>query len=179
MRMSATRIDRDRPPSQLIKTGHVSASVHERSKSRALAIRGAALELRPTSTIGPHQPQPRAPNPFDVGQDLWQQLKRVTIPIFTGDKRAYSTWRAAFMACIDKAQPPPRTSCCNFASTYAEMHCKQSKASATREPRMMQLRRGSTASTAESGDESPRTWRPYNSLKQCTWVKAADLDRFC
>ena len=51
----------------------------------------------------PPQPQPRDSNPFDVGQDLWQQLKCVTIPIFTGDGRAYSTWRAAFMACIDKA----------------------------------------------------------------------------
>ena len=38
-----------------------------------------------------------------VGQDLWKQLKRVTIPTFSGDKRTYQNWKAAFMACIDKA----------------------------------------------------------------------------
>lgn len=38
-----------------------------------------------------------------IGQDLWKQLKRVTIPVFSGDKRTYQNWKAAFMACIDKA----------------------------------------------------------------------------
>ena len=38
-----------------------------------------------------------------IGQDLWRQLKRVQIPVFAGDKRAYSSWRAAFIACIDSA----------------------------------------------------------------------------
>jgi len=38
-----------------------------------------------------------------IGQDLWKQLKRVTIP---GDKRAYQNWKAAFMACVDKAPAP-------------------------------------------------------------------------
>ena len=38
-----------------------------------------------------------------LGHDLWRQLKRVTIPSFSGDKRTYQNWKAAFMACIDKA----------------------------------------------------------------------------
>ena len=38
-----------------------------------------------------------------IGQDLWKQLKRVSIPVFTGDKRNYEAWKAAFMACVDKA----------------------------------------------------------------------------
>ena len=38
-----------------------------------------------------------------IGQDLWRQLKRVQIPVFAGDKRAYPSWRAAFIACIDSA----------------------------------------------------------------------------
>lgn len=38
-----------------------------------------------------------------IGQDLWRQLKRVQIPVFSGDKRAYPSWRAAFIACIDSA----------------------------------------------------------------------------
>ena len=38
-----------------------------------------------------------------IGYDLWRQLKRVTIPVFSGDERTYQNWKAAFMACIDKA----------------------------------------------------------------------------
>ena len=38
-----------------------------------------------------------------IGHDLWRQLKRVSIPVFSGDKRTYQNWKAAFMACIDKA----------------------------------------------------------------------------
>lgn len=37
------------------------------------------------------------------GQDLWRQLKRVQIPVFSGDKRTYQSWKAAFLACIDSA----------------------------------------------------------------------------
>ena len=38
-----------------------------------------------------------------IGQDLWRQLKRVQIPVFTGDKRKYQSWKAAFLTCIDSA----------------------------------------------------------------------------
>ena len=38
-----------------------------------------------------------------VGQDLWRQLKRVQIPIFSGDKRTYQSWKAVLLACIDNA----------------------------------------------------------------------------
>ena len=38
-----------------------------------------------------------------IGQDLWKQLKRVTIPVFSGDKKTYKNWRATFMACVDQA----------------------------------------------------------------------------
>ena len=38
-----------------------------------------------------------------IEQDLWRQMKRVQIPTFTGDKRQYQSWRAAFLACIDSA----------------------------------------------------------------------------
>ena len=37
------------------------------------------------------------------GQDLWLQLKRVQIPVFSGDKLAYQSWKAAFLVCIDSA----------------------------------------------------------------------------
>lgn len=38
-----------------------------------------------------------------LGQDLWRQLKRVQIPVFSGVKRTYQSWKAAFLACIDSA----------------------------------------------------------------------------
>ena len=34
---------------------------------------------------------------------MWKQLKRVSIPVFSGDKRTYENWKAAFLACIDQA----------------------------------------------------------------------------
>ena len=38
-----------------------------------------------------------------IGLDLWKQLKRVTILVFTGDKKTYQSWKAAFTACVDNA----------------------------------------------------------------------------
>ena len=48
-------------------------------------------------------------NPYEeptLGRDMWNQLKRVYIPVFNGDRRAYEGWKAAFMAC---AHQPPAT----------------------------------------------------------------------
>ena len=42
-----------------------------------------------------------------LGQDMWQQLKRVSIPVFNGDKKLYEGWKTAFMACVDKAPATP------------------------------------------------------------------------
>ena len=42
-----------------------------------------------------------------IGQDLWKQLKRVSIPVFNGDKRKYDNWKSAFMACVDEAPATP------------------------------------------------------------------------
>ena len=39
----------------------------------------------------------------DLGQDMWKQLSRVNIPVFSGSKSNYDSWKAAFTACIDKA----------------------------------------------------------------------------
>ena len=43
----------------------------------------------------------------DIGRDWWYQLKRISIPVFTGDKSTYESWKAAFMACIDRAPASP------------------------------------------------------------------------
>ena len=38
-----------------------------------------------------------------IGHDLWRQLKRVQIPVFSGEKRQYQSLKAAFLACINSA----------------------------------------------------------------------------
>ena len=40
---------------------------------------------------------------LELGQDMWKQLKPVSIPVFNGDKKSYQSWKAAFMTCIDQA----------------------------------------------------------------------------
>ena len=42
-----------------------------------------------------------------LGQDMWRQIQRVAIPVFFGDKLKYGNWKAAFMACIDRAPATP------------------------------------------------------------------------
>ena len=42
-----------------------------------------------------------------IGRDLWKQLKRVSIPIFDGNKSTYEGWKAAFTTCIDQAPATP------------------------------------------------------------------------
>ena len=39
---------------------------------------------------------------------MWNQLKRVSIPVFNGDRRAYEGWKAAFMACVHQAPATPK-----------------------------------------------------------------------
>ncbi|CAB4034781.1 Hypothetical predicted protein, partial [Paramuricea clavata] len=40
-------------------------------------------------------------------EDVQKQLKRVSIPVFSGDKRNYENWKATFIACIDQAPASP------------------------------------------------------------------------
>lgn len=59
-------------------------------------------ESRMNGEAVPFEPAASNTTP-SIGQDLWRQLKRVQIPVFTGDKRQYQSWKAAFLACIDSA----------------------------------------------------------------------------
>jgi len=38
-----------------------------------------------------------------IGQDLRKQIKRVSVPTFSGNKKVCQNWKAAFTACIDQA----------------------------------------------------------------------------
>ena len=45
--------------------------------------------------------------PNTIGNDLWRQLKRVSIPVFSSDKWNYENWKATFTAYIDQAPATP------------------------------------------------------------------------
>ena len=45
---------------------------------------------------------PNVSNSTLIGQDMWKQLKRVSVPTFTGDKKKYQHLKAAFLACVDQ-----------------------------------------------------------------------------
>jgi len=38
-----------------------------------------------------------------IETDMHQKLKRVTIPVFSGDKCKYESWKAAFNACVNQS----------------------------------------------------------------------------
>lgn len=42
-------------------------------------------------------------NTKQLGQDMWRQMKKVSIPIFNGEKKGYQSWKAAFLSCVDQA----------------------------------------------------------------------------
>ena len=44
---------------------------------------------------------------LELGKNMWKQLTRVSIPVFSGDKRTYGSWKAAFTACVDKDPATP------------------------------------------------------------------------
>ena len=47
--------------------------------------------------------EPESHGAYSIGEDLWKQLKRIQLPVFTRDKRSYRNWKAAFMTCVDTA----------------------------------------------------------------------------
>ena len=52
-------------------------------------------------TVNIHEPE--SCGKHSIGEDLWMQLKRIKLPMFTGEKRSYRNWKAVFMACVDTA----------------------------------------------------------------------------
>ena len=75
-----------------------------RSVEKALSESFAKKEKLIEQTVSEgniHEPESR--DAYSIGEDLWRQLKRIQLPVFTGDKRSYRNWKAAFMACVDTA----------------------------------------------------------------------------
>jgi len=54
-----------------------------------------------------------------IEKDMWRQMKRVGIPVFSGEKNKYET----FIACIDKAPATPDYKLLQLR-TLKEMHCR-------------------------------------------------------
>ena len=76
----------------------------QQSRTKISVMNARALPFEPSdNSYGrPSVPTANFESP-SIGQDLWLQLKRVKIPVFSGDKRSYHSWKAAFLACIDSA----------------------------------------------------------------------------
>ena len=55
-----------------------------------------------TYTYGPPPPTAR-----HTTGDVFSKMSRVTIPVFSGDKRTSEQWKATFMACVDSAHVSP------------------------------------------------------------------------
>lgn len=80
------------------------------SQSSHIPIRMNMMNPEPIAnrTSSPEPvPWAHSRNPPNLGHDMWKTLKRVTIPTFTGDKRQYMSWKAAYIACIHNAPATP------------------------------------------------------------------------
>jgi len=49
-------------------------------------------------------------------------VKIVSIPIFSGDKKTYQNWKAAFTACVDNAPSTPECKQLQLRQCLAEGH---------------------------------------------------------
>ena len=68
---------------------------------KELEIKSAETRKIPANNLAESRSTP------SLGKDMWNQLKRVSIPIFNGDKRFYEGRKTAFMARVDKAPATP------------------------------------------------------------------------
>ena len=92
------------------KTTGVKSVEHMATKHCAVAEPGAERNHLQNSLNAKKTHQNDATDCFatpTIGHDLWTQLKQVEIPTFSGDKRTYPSWKAAFMACVDSAPVAP------------------------------------------------------------------------
>eukprot|EP00117_Sycon_ciliatum_P016997 scpid5959/ scgid16188/ len=70
------------------------------SSHQAMGI-GAFSALPGAGVSASHQRAVSQPPPVKQPSDeIFKQLKAIQIPVFGGDKQAYASWKAAFMACV-------------------------------------------------------------------------------
>ena len=74
---------------------------------QAEAYKPQMTSLQADSCVYSHKVDQDKADNKPLGKDMWNQLERVSIPVFAGDKSSYHGWRAAFDACIDQAPVSP------------------------------------------------------------------------
>ena len=103
----------EKQPSDLVKEslqksdtkGHMElyGAVKPQSAEFSQPILTDMIDREQGLLVGDGGQKKRATDSALIGQDLWKQLKRVTIPVFSGEKKTYQNWKAAFTACVDQA----------------------------------------------------------------------------
>ena len=103
----------EKQPSDLVKEslqksdtkGHMElyGAVKPQSAEFSQPILTDMIDQEQGLSVGDGSQKKRATDSTLIGQDLWKQLKRVTIPVFSGEKKTYQNWKAAFTACVDQA----------------------------------------------------------------------------
>ena len=84
---------------------HVQSSEHcgAKSEKSQATINAHAAPFEPTQSYMYTDSR----SDVSIGNDMWRQLKRVQIPTFSGNKKNYQNWKAAFLSCIDSALATP------------------------------------------------------------------------
>ena len=92
-------------------------SMNPANQDNESRMNAQALPFEPTASTSAHS----------IGQDLWRQLKRVQIPVFSGDQRHYQSWGqlSSHVSIAPKLQES--TSYCNFDSIWLEKHSRSQK----------------------------------------------------
>ena len=99
-----------------------------------------------------------------IGHDLLMQLKRIEIPMFSGNTRSYRNWKAAFMACVDAAP------------ASAEYKLLQLRQCLSGEALNVIESLGYSAAAYEAAKE--RLERRYGGKRRQVAIYLGDLDRF-
>ena len=100
-----------------------------------------------------------------LGQDMWKQLKRVSIPVFNRDKKSYQSWKASSMTCI------------NQASTTAEYKLLQLRSSLKGEAFKVVDSIVNSATAYQPAKEGLE--RKYGGVRRHIAINLEELDMFC
>ena len=101
---------------------------------------------------------------YQLGRDMWKQMNRVGIPEFTGDKKTYQSWKAAFYSWVDNAPATP------------EYKLLQLRTSVKGEALKLIEGLGHSAAAYESAKE--RLERKYGGLRPQIAINLDELDNF-
>ena len=104
-------------------------------------------------------------NKLALGQDMWKQLKQVSIPVFNRDKKSYQSWKASSMTCI------------NQASTTAEYKLLQLRSSLKGEAFKVVDSIVNSATAYQPAKEGLE--RKYGGVRRHIAINLEELDIFC